>query len=221
MSKLIVANWKMNGTLDLVDAFLESIESDELILGLPNIFLAYSSSKNKNINLAAQDCSIFKNNGAHTGEVSAKMLSESGVSYVILGHSERRSSNNETIDIIYQKMESALEAGLKVILCVDENYKELIDSKTNTLLRNNTDSIVIAYEPVSAIGTGIVPSVSEIDKVISEIKGMYYNLKTLYGGSVNTQNSHDILSIKSVDGVLIGGASLKLAELTEILKSSI
>ena len=218
MNKLIIANWKMNGSLSLLDAFLDSIKSEELILGLPYIFITYFHFKNKNIKIAAQDCSVFSGCGAHTGEISAKMLADSGAKFVIIGHSERRIGLDETIDEVYQKTLSALDSGLKIILCVDENYNSLIDQKTEDLLKHNHENIIIAYEPVSAIGTGVVPTIEEITTVTSKIKSEYYGVKVVYGGSVNASNSKDILEISSVDGVLIGGASLKLGELKTILE---
>ena len=218
MNKLIIANWKMNGSIALLDEFLNSIKTEELILGLPYIFIAYSHFKNKNIKIAAQDCSVFNGYGAHTGEISAKMLADSGAKFVIIGHSERRLGMHETIDEVYKKTLSALDSSIKVILCVDENYSSLIDQKTEDLLKHNPENVIIAYEPVSAIGTGVVPTIEEIMIVTSNIKNKYFNIKTVYGGSVNASNSKDILGINSVDGVLIGGASLKLGELKTILR---
>ncbi len=220
MNKMIVANWKMNGSVELVDTFINAIvKSEELILALPHIFIGYASAKRNGFKVAAQDCSVFENYGAHTGEVSAKMLKDSGAEYIILGHSERRSCNEETVDIIYKKMKNAIEAGLKIILCVDENYSKLIDENTESLVKNHIKDIAIAYEPVSAIGTGVVPTTTEISNVLSKIKETYYGIKTLYGGSVNSANSQEILGLESVDGVLIGGASLKIEEIEKILLS--
>ncbi len=221
MSKLIVGNWKMNGTRPLVDAFLDSINEDNVVIGFPTLFIYYAHFKNKKLKIAAQDCSVNNDFGAHTGEVSAKMLFESGCEYVILGHSERRSSSqSDSVENVFKKLQNVINNGMTAILCVDENYDKLINEETCNFLKNNLEKIIIAYEPLSAIGTGVTPSISEISCALKSIKDKYFNIKTLYGGSVNPKNSNDILSIDEVDGVLIGGVSLKLNELKEIAKAS-
>lgn len=218
MNKLIVGNWKMNGTLELVDEFLEGLNNN-VIVGLPIIFIAYAKSKNPNFQIAAQDCSIFNDFGAHTGEVSAKMLSESGCKYVIIGHSERRKTfDSDSISNILKKLQNAVLNGMTAILCVDEKYDELLASQTVEFLKNHKSQVVLAYEPLSAIGTGIVPSISEISDVLKNLKSKYFGIRTIYGGSVNSKNAKEILDIDSVDGVLIGGASLKLDEINAIAK---
>ena len=218
MNKMIVANWKMNGSFELVNRFLEAIDDTNFIFSLPNVFLAYAHFRNKNIKLAVQDCSVFEKFGAHTGEVSSDLIKDAGASYVILGHSERRATSAfDDVESIYKKLKNSLNSGLKVILCIDENYQLLIDEKTNDLLKQNPNDITLAYEPLSAIGTGKTPSPDEIVLKISDIKQKYFNIKTLYGGSVNSNNIHDILDIHNIDGVLIGGASLKLNEIQMIL----
>ena len=218
MNKMIVANWKMNGSFELVNRFLEAIDDTNFIFSFPNVFLAYAHFRNKNIKLAVQDCSVFEKFGAHTGEVSSDLIKDAGASYVILGHSERRATSAfDDVESIYKKLKNSLNSGLKVILCIDENYQLLIDEKTNDLLKQNPNDITLAYEPLSAIGTGKTPSPDEIVLKISDIKQKYFNIKTLYGGSVNSNNIHDILDIQNIDGVLIGGASLKLNEIQMIL----
>ena len=216
MSKLIVGNWKMNGSMDLIDDFVNGLESN-VIVGLPSIFIAYANSKNPKFQIAAQDCSIFDEFGAHTGEVSATMLVNCGCKYVIVGHSERRKSSDlDSVQNVLKKLKNVTAHEMTAILCVDENYEKLLDSQTVEFLKNNKEKVVLAYEPLSAIGTGIVPSTSEISRVLEVIKSKYFEIKTLYGGSVNSKNAEEILSIDSVDGVLIGGASLKLQEINTI-----
>ncbi len=220
MGKLIVGNWKMNGSIKLVDEFILKINK-QAILALPSIFISYVHFKNPELRIAAQDCSIFDGFGAHTGEISAQMLADAGCKYVIIGHSERRkTSNSDAISNILKKLQNVVNCGMTAILCVDERYAELIDEPTSDILKNHLDKVVIAYEPISAIGTGKVSSLKDISNVLADIKNSYFGVKTLYGGSVNANNVKDILSIASVDGVLIGGASLKLEELNKICQIS-
>ena len=216
MNKLIVGNWKMNGNLPMVDEFAQNLDA-RVILGIPSVFIAYAHLKNPTLQIAAQDCSIYSNFGAHTGEISAKMLSELGCQYVIVGHSERRQTSNfDTQDNICAKLQNITECGMKAILCVDEKYPELVDNQTKAFLKANLSRVCIAYEPLSAIGTGKVPSLTDISETLAKIKDAYFGVQTLYGGSVNLSNAKEILDIELVDGVLIGGASLKLNELNEI-----
>ena len=218
MNKLIVGNWKMNGNVSLVDEFSQNLY-ERVILGIPSVFIAYTHFKNPDLQIAAQDCSVYPDFGAHTGEISAKMLAELGCKYVIVGHSERRrTSNFDTQQNIFAKLKNVVTCGMKAILCVDESYHKLIDIQTKEFLETNIDKIFIAYEPLSAIGTGNIPSLADISATLSKIKQAYLGMKTLYGGSVNLSNAKEILSIDEVDGVLIGGASLKLDELNEIAK---
>ncbi len=220
MKKLIVGNWKMNGSIKLVDEFILRINK-QAILALPSIFISYVHFKNPELRIAAQDCSIFDGFGAHTGEISAQMLADAGCEYVIIGHSERRKTSNfDAMPNILKKLHNVVECGMTVVLCVDEGYAELIDKSIADILKNHPDKVVIAYEPISAIGTGKVPSLTDISNVLSNIKKNYFGIRTLYGGSVNSDNIKDILSIASVDGVLIGGASLKVEELNKICEIS-
>ena len=213
MSKMIVGNWKMNGSVKLADEFIAGLDK-HVILGLPSIFIAYAHLKNPEMQIAAQDCSVFSDFGAHTGEVSAKMLADAGCKYVILGHSERRKhANFDTIDNVLLKLQNVIQNKMTAILCVDENYMKLLDKNTSDFIQNHVNEIVIAYEPISAIGTGIIPSSGNISQPLKNIKSHINNVKILYGGSVNTQNIAEILSITFSDGVLIGGASLRLQDI--------
>jgi triosephosphate isomerase len=211
----------MNGSIDLIDEFAKTFNADNLILSLPTMFLVPFHERNTKLKLAAQDCSIFQNFGAHTGEVSARMLQESGIEYVILGHSERRSTSNlDSVTNVLRKLSNSIESGLVSILCIDENFDRLIDENTANLLRNNLGKVILAYEPVSAIGTGIVPKISDIRRTVSQIKEKHNGIVTLYGGSVNLNNAQEIMSVSEIDGVLVGGASLKTAELSSIISAS-
>ncbi|GHT88276.1 triosephosphate isomerase [Alphaproteobacteria bacterium] len=218
MSKLIIGNWKMNGSIPLLNAFIDSIHCENFVLAVPNVFVAYSHMKDKFLKLAAQDCSIFQGCGARTGEISADILKESGAEFIILGHSERRAlSSFDGIDSIYKKLNNSIKAGLKVILCVAENFNKLLDKNTSEFIINNIENIYIAFEPISAIGSGKAASLQEIVDTLNAIKSKFSGIKCIYGGSVNSENSAEILTLESVDGVLIGGSSLRLGEMKAIL----
>lgn len=218
MNKLIIGNWKMNGSLELINNFIEKLDQ-RVIIAVPSVFMAYAHFKNPDLQLAAQDCSVFSSFGAHTGEVSAQMLNESGCKYVIIGHSERRQSSIfDSVENVLKKLENVALANMTAILCVDENYDTLLDEQTVNFLKSHTANVILAYEPLSAIGTGHVPAISEISNILKSLKNKYFGIKTLYGGSVNSKNAKDILSDEAIDGVLVGGASLKIDEINEIAK---
>jgi triosephosphate isomerase len=179
---------------------------------------------NKFLNLGAQDCSQFAV-GAFTGDISASMIKEIGCKYVLIGHSERRVYYNESNSVLKSKIKNAYINNLKVIFCIGENLDDYKNGKTKSVLNYqlsnvfnknyNFKNLVIAYEPVWAIGTNNIPSLEEIEKAHEYIKGLFYkkfqveNICVIYGGSVNSKNSKEIFSISNVDGGLIGGASLK------------
>lgn len=218
MNKLIIGNWKMNGSLELINNFIEKLDQ-RVIIAVPSVFMAYAHFKNPDLQLAAQDCSVFSSFGAHTGEVSAQMLNESGCKYVIIGHSERRQSSSfDSLENVLKKLENVVLADMTAILCVDENYDTLLDEQTVNFLKRHTANVILAYEPLSAIGTGHVPATSEISNILKSLKNKYFGIKTLYGGSVNSKNAKDILSDEAIDGVLVGGASLKIDEINEIAR---
>ncbi|QHI95464.1 triose-phosphate isomerase [Aristophania vespae] len=184
--------------------------------------------------LGAQDCYPAKE-GAFTGDVSATMLSDIGVRYVIIGHSERRQKHHESNEFICEKVKSALEAGLIPVICIGETLAERQEGKTAQILEEQilgslpqNFSGIIAYEPVWAIGTGITPTMDELQENISIIRTLLekHQPKTasqtplLYGGSVKSDQSADIFSINGVDGVLVGGASLKADEFIKIIQSA-
>ena len=247
---IVAGNWKMNlninEAIELSNGLLKHNEVfvEEKIIIFPSFLIIpeiYNMYKNSKVSIGAQDCSMY-NNGAFTGQVSAKMIKDAGCKYVIIGHSERRSLFNETSSIVSQKAVKAISAGLKVIICIGENSKDrekgdylfvleeqlkqsLPDiSIDSNLLRNK---IIIAYEPVWAIGTGNTASnkdIEEVHRFIKEIINTNYqfnfDLPILYGGSVNSKNSSEIFKINNVDGVLVGGASLKSEEFLKIIKKS-
>lgn len=188
------------------------------------------------VKLGAQDC-YYEESGSFTGDVSASMLKKTGCEYVILGHSERRSNHGETSEIISKKAQSALKENIVPIICVGEDketrddgkhlefvYKQIMSSIPHDVKFTN---LVVAYEPIWSIGTGIVPTdqqIAEMAKLIKKIfnekfSGLAERYFTLYGGSVTSQNSKEILSIPNIDGLLVGKASLDADEFWNICAS--
>ncbi|OGZ65901.1 MAG: triose-phosphate isomerase [Candidatus Staskawiczbacteria bacterium RIFCSPHIGHO2_02_FULL_43_16] len=226
MEKLIVANWKMNpGTqqevIELFDAVSRGITRNltqnnaEVVICPPFIYLPLL----KGLTLGAQNVSV-EPKGAFTSQVSATQLKDLGVEYVIVGHSESRKYLHETDEEISKKLKTALAAGLKPILCVGENEGEDRTEVLATQLAEGLQGllgVIIAYEPVWAIGTDKncdTQSVVEAAKVIKKIAG---DVGVIYGGSVNAENAKQYLEV--VDGLLVGGASLKPEEFINIVRS--
>lgn len=231
--KVIAGNWKMNGTRnglkDMVAA-LQNVETEnKVILCVPFTMLGIESGKTS---LGSQDVSTH-DHGAYTGEVSAQMISDTGAKYVIVGHSERRQYHNETNDIVRQKVEAALSAGLTPIVCVGETMDEkqagktmeIIESGVRESIPNNIDKdIIVAYEPRWAIGAGLTPTTEEIAEAHKLIADTLTSMglagtPVLYGASVKGSNAAEIMSIPNVDGVLVGGASLKPDDFIPIITS--
>lgn len=224
--KLICANFKMNLLRkDIVNylSFIENkIDKEKVIFFPNNLFLEYF--KKDNYLVGSQDIS-FKDFGAVTGDTSIEQLKELGVDYTLIGHSERRKYFLDD-NYINQKMNLALKNDLKIILCIGESLEEKDNNLTNTVLKNQLDEalknnlgyqlekkLIIAYEPVWSIGTGIIPNENELKNTIHELK-IYlqdtYKLNSLvlYGGSVNLDNISTLETIDNIDGYLIGGACL-------------
>ncbi|MDR1391545.1 MAG: triose-phosphate isomerase [Holosporales bacterium] len=218
MNKLIIGNWKLNGSTLLLDEFIKLVDAPDLVIALPNVFILYANDRKRRFKIAAQDCSIYDDFGPYTGEVSAKMLYEAGCQYVIVGHSERRTLLAETPQHILKKLKNVVKNNMIAVFCIDENYKKSVNKETKEFLENHKDRVVLAYEPLSAIGTGVTPPPFEISTKLETIKKEYFGIKSVYGGSVNSENAKSILSINEVDGVLIGGGSLKTEELNKIVK---
>lgn len=240
MKKLIVFNWKMSPRgakeaqkiLSVLKVKNHQTKAD-IVVCPPFVYLPISSSfivNRPSLKLGSQD--VFWENppaggGAFTGEISPKMLKNLGVKYVIIGHSERREHLKETDEMINKKIKAALKAGLKVILCVGENLiirkkgigavKNFIKNQLEKDLQKVKSPLIIAYEPIWAIGTGNYCRPKEAIEIIKFIKSIIHNSKILYGGSVNGKNISDYLNEKEIDGVLVGGASVKINELKRIL----
>jgi triosephosphate isomerase len=237
MKKPIVAgNWKMYKTLTEGQSFVENIvnltlEIDEVQVifcpPFPMLFHIVDILKNSSFMVGSQNCH-WEIEGAFTGETSPKMLASLGIDYVILGHSERRHLFNESDEWINKKVHAALNSGLSVILCIGETLQKRENGLTEIVLTDQlqrclkgvdkTEKLVIAYEPVWAIGTGVVAESKQIEEA-HELVGGWLNEKytknvaksipVLYGGSVKLENVEDLVNIPGVDGFLIGGASLK------------
>lgn len=237
MDKYIAANWKMNNDFSDIAPFVKYIKKNaknekNLIVCVPSTMIkTFADTAKKLVATGAENC-YFEEKGAFTGEISANMVKSAGASYVIVGHSERRQIFGETNEMLNKKLVASLKAGLKVIFCIGETLEER--SKYKSVLKKEivegfagiTDfsNIVIAYEPVWAIGTGVVATTADIVKVHKYIKTLVKDtfgadVAVLYGGSVKPSNSKEILALEEVDGVLIGGASLKAEDYIAIAQS--
>jgi len=225
---LLVANWKMNGSLDLLSQMHEALLAKSysgvgIAICPPFIFLPQTQNlfKDSQIAYGAQDVSD-QDNGAYTGQISAKMLSQLACDYVIIGHSERRQYCGETDKIIAAKCQRALDAGLVPILCVGENATQKQNGETEAIVLSQVRSVVdsltteqleklvIAYEPIWAIGTGLAANPLDANKVHELIrKASLQTTRILYGGSANAENIREFLMQPNIDGALIGGAALK------------
>lgn len=244
MKKLIVANWKLNPTSlkeakELFDAvkaaFAKASAAEErvdVVICPPFVYLPLL----KGLTLGAQDVA-FEEKGAFTGEVSAAELKDLNVEYVIVGHSERRKYFGETNETVNKKLQKVLNTGLKVIFCIGENegedktvvLEQQITEGLKDIGQEHVKNMVIAYEPVWAIGTGKNCSIQDTKSAVELIKKNLSNvygqdladgIQILYGGSVNAQNSEEYLKDGEVNGLLVGGASLKAEEFVKIVLSA-
>ena len=245
---VIAGNWKMNKTRPEAKALIEEMiplvkDADcDVIICVPytNLETAIAATKGTNIKVGAENCHWAKS-GAFTAEVSADMLKEVGVEYVIIGHSERRQYFGETDVTVNQRVRAALDAGLKVILCVGELLdqreqgitEEICSMQTKIALggvsKEEMKNIIIAYEPVWAIGTGKTATAEQAEEVCGAIRGVIAKLyddataqatTIQYGGSMNAKNADELLSKVDVDGGLIGGASLKAPDFAAIVTAA-
>ena len=236
-----IANWKMFGdlrtlnTLDTVIKFSKNNKNTKfrIVYCPPNILIRPLSKRLKKTNLevGAQNCHESENYGAFTGHVNSKMLKNVGAKYVILGHSENRQSG-ETDKLINLKIKSAIKSKLKVIFCIGETLSEKRKKRTNKILAKqihnglksvtDTSNIIIAYEPVWSIGTGLIPKPKDLLNSISFIKNKFRKKipKVLYGGSVNSKNIAQLKDISVIDGFLIGGASQNSKKFIDIIKKT-
>ena len=241
MRKIIAGNWKMNGKLEnlleikkISNEFAQS--KIEIIICPPFTLLSAASEIAKNVYLGAQNLHP-ESEGAFTGEISADMLVDLGVTYSIIGHSERRNEHNETNEIVARKVQISLEKKLQTIICIGEtelqrnenSTLEILEQQLLGSLANNTnfENLIVAYEPIWAIGTGLIPEVSEISKIHDFIRMRLVklygsnasNIPLLYGGSVNGSNASEIFNVDNVNGALVGGASLSFEKFAPIIRA--
>lgn len=246
MKKLILAgNWKMNKTIaesvDFANIFCNRVKASKHKIIICPVFTCVhalaQAFKGTNIDVGAQNVH-FADSGAYTGEISANMLKDVGAKYVIIGHSERRQYNAETNEIVNLKLKKAIESGLTAIMCIGESLIQREKNRTFSVLKKQLtegltgitelDNIIIAYEPIWAIGTGKTASSEQIAKTHAGIKRVLKsifgqqqskNIKILYGGSVNNSNAKEILALKNVNGALVGGASLSAEKFSDLILS--
>ena len=235
-----IANWKMFGVLNTLNSlhkvinFFKSFKKNKFIKIIycpPSTLIRPMSKKLKNsqIKVGAQNCHQQETYGAFTGSINSKMLRDVGARYVIIGHSENRLAG-ETDKLINMKIKSALNSGLKVIFCIGETSREKRKKITKKVLDKqiklgfkkirNKKNIIIAYEPVWSIGTGLIPKTKELFETINFIKKKSKKSKILYGGSVNSKNIHKLKFINNIDGFLIGGASQNPNKFIDIIKKT-
>ena len=244
---IMVANWKMNKTRDDALAFIYAINGSlpsnnkvETVICAPSILLRdLVKRQGDNLRIGAQNM-FYEEFGAYTGEISPVMLKTTGVEYVIVGHSERRSLFQETDDIVNKKVKSALAHNLKPILCIGESIEQRELGITSSVVRkqlelalNGVDvsditNVIIAYEPIWAIGTGKTASAKDAETECKNIRNVIkeiYNaitseeIKILYGGSMNPKNVKELVSMPNIDGGLVGGASLEPSSFLELVNS--
>jgi triosephosphate isomerase len=244
---LIAGNWKMNGLkadgLALARSVAEGMKQagwndrDLLVCPPATLVMAVAEAvKGSAVLVGGQDCHA-KASGAHTGDISAEMLRDSGASHVIVGHSERRADHGETDALVCAKAQAAWRAGLVSIICIGETLAEREAGKTLGVLETQLKgslpagttaaNLIVSYEPVWAIGTGKTPTTPEvaaahahIRKVLGSLTGEAGQIRLLYGGSVKDSNAAELLGAGDVDGALVGGASLKAAEFLAIAKAA-
>lgn len=243
--KIVIANWKMNLSVQKALVFIKNLPKtkNEIVIAAPYTFLSgIAQLRNKKIKLAAQNVSQFTE-GAYTGEISAKMLKESGCTHCLVGHSERRIYFQENDKMVNRKIINLLSSNIKPIVCVGENALERKKNLTKKIINNqlrlaltgikDPKNIIIAYEPVWAISTfqkgkniksaGIFDIIEVHNYIKRALADIYKNkakqIRVIYGGTVNPKNSQQILGLKEVDGALVGGASLKVSSFNAIIRS--
>ena len=242
---IFVANWKMNGNFsDISKAKIlnklikqRKFKRNKVVYCPPyTLIKSFSDNfKKTNISVGAQNCHHQSEYGAKTGSINCKLIKSSGAKYVIIGHSENR-IDGETDNLLNKKIQSAIKENLNIIFCIGETLNQKKKKQTSKILKNqlfnglrnikNFKNISIAYEPVWAIGTGIVPKKSELERNMKLIKTYLKKLKrnnsikVLYGGSVKPDNASELSKIKEIEGFLIGGASLNVKKFVDIIKKS-
>ena len=242
---LIAGNWKMNGlksSLAEFEAMLagapDVADKADLLVCPPATLIAdfaQLARDSRTLSVGAQDCHP-KASGAHTGDLSAEMLADAGARAIIVGHSERRADHGETDVEVRQKAEAVWRAGLMAIVCIGETQHQRDQGQTLDICRgqlnislpdgSRADNLVVAYEPVWAIGTGLTPTAGDVEQIhgfirellISRFKGEGTRIRILYGGSVKPSNAAELMAVSNVNGALVGGASLKAADFLAIAR---
>lgn len=244
--KIIAGNWKMNLSSSEADELFKAIDDPHYdnnevikIIFPPHIYIDRFIKKRKEFKIGAQNLSSY-NNGAYTGEISGSMLHSIGCEYVLIGHSERRLYFDETESILSLKVKQALENKLKIIFCIGETKQEResnqfinklqlqLNQLSKSLSPKDYENIVIAYEPIWAIGTGLTATPNQVEEVHAHIRKKLEdltdsktagNVSLLYGGSCNPSNAKTLFECPNVDGGLIGGASLNAVDFSSIIKT--
>ena len=239
MRKLVAGNWKMNGLRVSLKNIAELAKAHasariDLMICPPATLLSQACEFNKSLKIGAQDCHSAEK-GAHTGDIAAQMIADCGATAVILGHSERRENHSETDAMVRQKTIAAQSAGLTAVVCIGETLEQREKEETLHVLETqlegsipdkvDSDLLVVAYEPVWAIGTGNIPTREQIAEahafcrraLLEKVGSSANNLPLLYGGSVNASNADEIFALKNVDGALVGGASLLPTDFSPII----
>ena len=240
---LIAGNWKMNGLRASMAEFEAMVagaskvagKADLLVCPPATLIAAFVAklSGSKSLAVGGQDCHP-KPSGAHTGDISAEMLADAGATAVIVGHSERRADHGESDSLVRQKAEAAWRAGLTAIVCIGETQSQRDGGQTLDICRgqlqgslpegSRADNLVVAYEPIWAIGTGLTPTAKDIEQIHQFIretldarfKDQGARMRILYGGSVKPSNARELMGVANVNGALIGGASLKASDFLAI-----
>ena len=239
---LIAGNWKMNGlkaaegefAAMLAGAAGAATKADLLVCPPATLIAAFAEkARGTSVKVGAQDCHP-EPSGAHTGDISAEMLADAGATAVIVGHSERRADHGESDLLVRQKAEAAWRAGLVAIVCIGESEEQRNAGQTLDILRgqlkaslpdaSRADNLVVAYEPIWAIGTGRTPTAADVEQIhkfirdllTERFKGEGASMRVLYGGSVKPSNAAELMAVANVNGALVGGASLKAADFLAI-----
>ena len=243
---LVAGNWKMNGTgaslgelIAIGNGFMKGLDGEtDALVCVPSTLLWRASEilGRTPVKSGGQDCH-GKESGAHTGDVSAEMLKDAGASFVIVGHSERRTDHGETDAVVHDKAAAAWRAGLVAVICIGETLEQREAGATLDVLSGQIAgsvpkgathaNCVVAYEPVWAIGTGLTPSVDDITNAHAHIREQLAHVmgtesektRILYGGSVKPSNAQELLAIANVNGALVGGASLKASDFLGIAEA--
>lgn len=238
---LIAGNWKMNGLRSSLTEFEAMIagatdlhgKADLLVCPPATLIASFAERASGRVAVGAQDCHP-KASGAHTGDLSAEMLADAGASFIIVGHSERRADHGETDALVRQKAEAVWRAGLTAVVCIGETREQRDAGHTLGICQRQLsmsvpdgakpDNLVLAYEPIWAIGTGLTPKAADVEQIHGFIRELLTarfsqqgaRMRILYGGSVKPSNARELMTVANVNGALVGGASLKASDFLAI-----